>query len=59
MNNEPLERTPTHDLESLIPHEEPLDEPAWREFLALLDRPASVHPRLQRLLNEPSVLEGD
>lgn len=34
-----------------------LDQGTWREFIALLERPATVHPRLQRLLNEPSILD--
>lgn len=29
----------------------------WKEFLAALDRPARVHPRLRRLMTEPSVFE--
>lgn len=28
---------------------------AWREFLAVLDRPVSHKPRLEKLLAEPSV----
>lgn len=29
----------------------------WKEFTAALDRPASVKPRLRKLLTEPSILE--
>jgi uncharacterized protein (DUF1778 family) len=32
-----------------------LDEAAWTEFLAVLDRSVSHKPRLERLFNEPSV----
>ena len=29
----------------------------WKAFMAALDQPAREHPRLQRLMHEPSVLE--
>ncbi|WP_347352773.1 DUF1778 domain-containing protein [Intrasporangium sp.] len=32
-----------------------LDDAAWSEFLALLDRPVRHKPRLTRLLTEPAV----
>jgi uncharacterized protein (DUF1778 family) len=31
-----------------------IDDAAWSEFLAVLDRPVSHKPRLQKLLAEPS-----
>jgi uncharacterized protein (DUF1778 family) len=34
-----------------------LDAKQWEAFLAALDRPPRPRPRLERLLNEPSVLE--
>lgn len=34
-----------------------LDDEAWRDFMAALDRPVTDKPRLKRLLTEPSVLE--
>jgi uncharacterized protein (DUF1778 family) len=34
-----------------------LDEERWEAFVAALDAPPQVHPRLARLLQEPSVLE--
>lgn len=34
-----------------------LDEPRWRAFQAVLDRPVSGKPRLARLLADKSVLE--
>ena len=33
----------------------PIDDAAWREFLAVLDRPVRHKPRLEKLLNEQSV----
>jgi uncharacterized protein (DUF1778 family) len=30
----------------------------WQAFVEALDRPARVHPRLRRLLAEPSILES-
>lgn len=33
----------------------PIDDGAWREFLAVLDRPVRHKPRLEKLLNEQSV----
>lgn len=32
-----------------------IDDAAWSEFLAVLDRPVSHKPRLRKLLTEPSV----
>jgi uncharacterized protein (DUF1778 family) len=34
-----------------------LDDPAWTEFLAVLDRPVSHKPRLAKLFTEPSVFD--
>jgi uncharacterized protein (DUF1778 family) len=34
-----------------------LDTPRWHEFLAALEAPPRPMPRLERLLNEPSVFE--
>ena len=34
-----------------------LDEERWEAFVTALDAPPQVHPRLVRLLQEPSVLE--
>ncbi len=34
-----------------------LDGEQWEAFVAALDAPPQVHPRLARLLQEPSVLE--
>lgn len=34
-----------------------LDSDQWKAFVAALDRPAQVKPRLRRLFSEPSVLE--
>jgi len=34
-----------------------LDPEQWEAFLAALDAPPKVHPRLARLLQQPSVLE--
>ena len=34
-----------------------LDEEKWSLFMDLLERPLTVKPALQKLLNEPSVLE--
>jgi len=36
-----------------------LNAEQWTAFLAALDAPARIHPRLQRLLNEPSVFENN
>jgi uncharacterized protein (DUF1778 family) len=33
----------------------PVDDAAWKEFLAALDRPVRHKPRLEKLLNEQSV----
>ena len=35
----------------------PLDGERWEAFVAALGAPPQVHPRLARLLQEPSVLE--
>ena len=35
-----------------------LDDTQWAAFMAALDAPAKPMPRLQRLLNEPSILDG-
>jgi uncharacterized protein (DUF1778 family) len=34
-----------------------LDEVQWEAFVAALDAPPQVHPRLAQLLQEPSLLE--
>lgn len=34
-----------------------LDTPQWEAFMAALDAPARRHPRLHRLLQEPSAFE--
>jgi uncharacterized protein (DUF1778 family) len=34
-----------------------LDQPAWDDFMKLLDRPAQVLPGLQKLFSKPSVFE--
>ena len=34
-----------------------LDDAAWTEFLAVLDRPVSHKPRLQKLFSESSVFD--
>jgi uncharacterized protein (DUF1778 family) len=34
-----------------------LDETRWAAFLAALDAPTKQRPRLERLLNEPSVFD--
>ena len=36
-----------------------LDEAQWAAFLAALDAPAEPMPRLERLLREPGVLDGE
>ena len=35
----------------------PLDADQWAEFMAALDAPPKSHPRLQRLLKEPSAFD--
>ena len=35
-----------------------LGEPAWSEFLSVLDRPVSPKPRLAQLFAEPSIFDG-
>ena len=32
-----------------------IDDAAWREFVAVLDRPVRHKPRLEKLFSEPSV----
>lgn len=34
-----------------------LDDAAWTEFLAVLDRPVAYKPRLDKLLNRESIFE--
>lgn len=34
-----------------------LDDPAWSEFLSVLDRPVSPKPRLEKLFAESSIFE--
>ncbi|ORW10278.1 hypothetical protein AWC15_17135 [Mycobacterium lacus] len=34
-----------------------LDNAAWAEFLAVLDRPVAHKPRLEKLVAEPSIFE--
>jgi uncharacterized protein (DUF1778 family) len=34
-----------------------LDDAAWAEFQALLDRPVTHKPKLTKLLNEPSIFD--
>lgn len=34
-----------------------LDDEQWRRFMEALDGPPRVHPRMQRLLNEPTILD--
>ena len=34
-----------------------LDVDQWKAFVAALDRPVQVRPRLRRLFSEPSLLE--
>jgi uncharacterized protein (DUF1778 family) len=36
-----------------------LDDAAWTEFLALLDRPATHNPRLENLFAEPSIFTDE
>lgn len=36
-----------------------LDEAAWQEFLAVLERPVSPKPRLGRLFSEPSIFDTE
>lgn len=36
-----------------------LDDAQWAAFLAALDAPAEPMPRLERLMREPSVLDGE
>ena len=35
-----------------------LDDAAWTQFNALLDRPVTHRPRLERLFTEPSIFTG-
>jgi uncharacterized protein (DUF1778 family) len=34
-----------------------VDDAAWSEFLAILDRPVSSKPRLEKLFTEPSAFD--
>jgi uncharacterized protein (DUF1778 family) len=34
-----------------------LDSEQWQRFMEALDAPPRVHPRMQRLLNEPTILD--
>jgi uncharacterized protein (DUF1778 family) len=34
-----------------------LDDAAWAEFLAMLDRPVSHKPQLEKLMSEPSIFD--
>lgn len=34
-----------------------IDDAAWTEFLAVLDRPVSRKPRLEKLFAEPSIFD--
>ena len=36
-----------------------LDDAAWTEFVAVLDRPVSAKPRLEKLFSEPSIFDAD
>ncbi len=36
-----------------------LDDAAWTEFLAVLDRPVSHKPRLEKLLAEQSIFDAE
>ena len=36
-----------------------LNAEQWTAFMAALDAPARIHPRLKRLLNEPSLFENN
>jgi uncharacterized protein (DUF1778 family) len=36
----------------------PVPPEQWNAFMAALDQPAREHPRLQRLMQEPTVLES-
>lgn len=36
-----------------------LDDAAWTEFLAVLDRPVSHKPRLEKLFTEQSIFDAD
>lgn len=36
-----------------------LDDAAWGEFLAVLDRPVTHKPRLQKLFAEPSIFDSE
>lgn len=35
-----------------------LDDPAWQEFLAILERPVSAKPRLAALFAEPTIFDA-
>jgi uncharacterized protein (DUF1778 family) len=34
-----------------------LDDEQWQRFMKALDAPPRVHPRMQRLLNEPTIFD--
>jgi uncharacterized protein (DUF1778 family) len=36
-----------------------LDDAGWTEFLAVLDRPVSYKPRLEKLFTEPSIFDAE
>ena len=36
-----------------------LDDAAWQEFLAVLDRPVTPKPRLERLFSQPSPFDTE
>jgi uncharacterized protein (DUF1778 family) len=36
-----------------------VDDAAWQEFLAVLDRPVTPKPRLERLFSEPSPFDTE
>ncbi len=36
-----------------------IDDAAWTQFNALLDRPVTHKPRLEKLFSEPTVFRGD
>jgi uncharacterized protein (DUF1778 family) len=36
-----------------------IDDAAWTQFNAMLDRPVMHHPRLEKLFSEPTIFRGD
>jgi len=36
-----------------------LDDAAWTQFVAILDRPVSHKPRLEKLFSEPSIFDPE